>query len=46
MNKWRLEPLLHLMVEYASRVWHDTDTLKKEIRKLLKERDDYEEHKF
>jgi hypothetical protein len=29
-----------------SRVWHDTDTLKKEIRELLKERDDYEEHKF
>jgi hypothetical protein len=27
-----------------SRVWHDTDTLKKEIRELLKEREDYEEH--
>jgi hypothetical protein len=25
-----------------SRVWHDTDTLKKEIRDLLKDRDDYQ----
>jgi len=25
-----------------SRVWHDTDSLKKEIRELLKERNDYE----
>jgi hypothetical protein len=29
-----------------SRVWHDTDSLKKEIRELLKERDDYEEYKY
>jgi hypothetical protein len=29
-----------------SRVWYDTDTLKKEIRELLKERNDYEGYKF
>lgn len=28
-----------------SRVWHDTDTLKHEIRELLKERNDYEKDK-
>jgi hypothetical protein len=49
---WRKKGLIITLATYLlyfgiytnirSRVWHDTDSVKKEIRELLKERNDYE----
>jgi hypothetical protein len=51
-KKWGLALALIAYILYLgvyanvrSRVWHDTDSLKKELRELLKERNDYEENR-